>query len=208
MTGRTVRIWAGTRQVHVLAGGYRVKTLPSRLDTADLARLAASGASPAGPPPLPPPEGSVIEAERTVSACGNVSIGSHVISAGSPLAGRRITLRLDGPVTHILVNGAVARTVACPVPQAARHRLRGARAAATKPPRLPRQFTVKRRVDVRGAIMIGGQKIQVGLPHAGKTVQVTVETDTYQITVEDGITIAAPRRTSRDIKRHKASDYG
>jgi hypothetical protein len=25
---------------------------------------------------------------------------------------------------------------------------------------------------------------------------------------EDGITIAAPRKTSRDINRHKASDYG
>jgi hypothetical protein len=55
--------------------------------------------------------------------------------------------------------------------------------------------------------MIGGQRIQVGLPHAGKTAEITVESDTYQITVEDGITITAPRTTSRDIKRHKASDY-
>ncbi len=54
--------------------------------------------------------------------------------------------------------------------------------------------------------MIGGQRIQVGLPHAGKTAQVTIEADTYQITVEDSI-ITAPRKTSRDIKRHKASHY-
>ena len=47
--------------------------------------------------------------------------------------------------------------------------------------------------------MIGGQKIQVGLPHARKTAEVTVEADTYQITVEPGITITAPRTTSRDI---------
>jgi hypothetical protein len=53
MTGRTVRIWAGTRQLHALADGYRIKTLPSRLDPTDLARLAASGAISAGPPPLP-----------------------------------------------------------------------------------------------------------------------------------------------------------
>ncbi len=39
--------------------------------------------------------------------------------------------------------------------------------------------------------MIGGQRIQVGLPHAGKTVTVTVEPDTYQITVEPGIKIPA-----------------
>lgn len=32
------------------------------------------------------------------------------------------------------------------------------------------------------------------------------EADTNQIAVEPGITIAAPRTTSRDIKRHKASN--
>ena len=47
--------------------------------------------------------------------------------------------------------------------------------------------------------MIGGQRIQVGLPHARKTAE---------ITVDEGITITAPRTTSRDINRHKASDYG
>jgi hypothetical protein len=55
--------------------------------------------------------------------------------------------------------------------------------------------------------MIGGQRIQVGLPHAGKTAQVTIEADTYQITVEGGSTVTAPRKTSRDINRHKASNY-
>jgi hypothetical protein len=53
MTGRTVRLHAGLDRVHVLLNGYRVKTLPSRLDARDLARLAAAGARPAGPPPLP-----------------------------------------------------------------------------------------------------------------------------------------------------------
>jgi hypothetical protein len=55
--------------------------------------------------------------------------------------------------------------------------------------------------------MIGGQKIQVGLVDARKTAQVTVASDTYQITVDPGITITAPRTTSRDIKRHKASNH-
>jgi hypothetical protein len=32
------------------------------------------------------------------------------------------------------------------------------------------------------------------------------EADTNQIAVESGITIAAPRTTSRDIKPHKASN--
>jgi hypothetical protein len=55
--------------------------------------------------------------------------------------------------------------------------------------------------------MIGGQRIQVGLQHAGKTAEIAVEADTYHITVDDDLTLAAPRTTSRDITRHKASRY-
>ena len=207
MTGRTVRLWAGLDRVHVLLDGYRVKTLPSRLDARDLARLAAAGASPAGPPPLPPASGDVIEVERTVNASGNVSLGDHMLSAGLPLAGQRVTLRLDGPVAHILTSGILARTIACPLLPEARSRLRGARAGTAQPPQLPEPLVVTRRVSARGAIMIGGQKIQVGLAHARKTAEVSVEADTYQVTVEPGITITAPRTTSRDIRRHKASNY-
>ena len=43
--------------------------------------------------------------------------------------------------------------------------------------------------------------------HGIKTAEVSVEADTYQVTVEPGITITAPRTTSRDIRRHKASNY-
>ena len=64
-----------------------------------------------------------------------------------------------------------------------------------------------RRVPVRGAIMIGGQTIQVGLAHARKTAEATVEAGIYQIAVAPGITITAPRTTSRDVRRHKASNY-
>ena len=129
MTGRTVRLWAGLGQVHVLLDGHRIKTLPSRLDARDLARLAAAGAQPAGPPPLPPASGDVTEVDRTVNASGNVSLGDRIISAGLPLAGQRVTLRLDGPVVHVLAGGVLARTVACPVPH------RGPGPAARSPPR-------------------------------------------------------------------------
>ena len=207
MTGRTVRLWAGLIQVHVLLDGHRIKTLPSRLDARDLARLAAAGAQPAGPPPLPLAARDVTEVDRTVNASGSVSLGDHIISAGLPLAGQRVTLRLDGPVAHILAAGALARTVACPVPPEARPRLRGARPGTAQPPRLPEPLVVARRVSVRGAIMVGGQKIQVGLAHARKTVEVTVGADTYEITVEPGTTVTAPRTSSRDIRRHKASNY-
>ena len=138
------------------------------LDARDLARLTAAGAQPAGPPPLPPASGDVIEVERTVNASGNVRLGDRVVSAGLPLAGQRVTLRLEGPVAHVLANGVLARTVACPVPPEARPRLRGARTGTgtAQPPRLPEPLVVTRRVPVRGSVMVGGQKIQVGLAHA------------------------------------------
>jgi hypothetical protein len=149
----------------------------------------------------------VIEVERTVNASGNVSLGSHMVSAGLPLAGQRVTLQLDGPVAHILSGGILARTIACPVPHDARTRLRGARAGTAQPPRLPEPVVVTRRVSVRGAIMIGGQRIQVGLADARKTAEVAVEADIYQITVEPGITITAPCTASSDMRRHKTSNY-
>ena len=56
--------------------------------------------------------------------------------------------------------------------------------------------------------MVGGQRIQVGLAHARETVAVTVGPDTIQVAVETSITVTAARTTSRDIRRHKASNYG
>jgi hypothetical protein len=160
-----------------------------------------------GPPPLPPASGEVTEVDRTVNASGNVSLGDRIVSAELPLAGQRITLRLEGPVVHVLAAGVLVRTLACPVPPEARPRLRGARPGTAQPPRLPEPLVVTRRVSVRGSIMVGGQKIQVGLAHACKTVEVGVGPDTYQITVEPGITVTAARTASRDIRRHKASNY-
>lgn len=208
MTGRTVRLWAGLGQVHVLLDGHRSKTLPSRLDARDLARLTAAGARPAGPPPLPPACGEVTEVDRTVNASGSVSLGDRIVSAGLPLAGQRVTLRLDGPVAHILADEVLVRTVACPVPPEARSLLSGARPGTAQPPCLPDPLVVTRRVSVRGSVMVGGQKIQAGLAHARKTVAVTVGPDPLQVAVETGITVTAARTSSRDIRRHKASNYG
>ena len=45
-----------------------------------------------------------------MNAPGDVSLGDHIICAGLPLAGQRVTLRLDGPVAHILAGGVLVRT--------------------------------------------------------------------------------------------------
>ena len=68
-------------------------------------------------------------------------------------------------------------------------------------------MSVRSRAYLAAQAAVGEQKIQVGLAHVRKTAEVTVGSDTYRIAVEAGITITAPRTTSRDIKRHKASNY-
>jgi hypothetical protein len=50
-------------------------------------------------------------------------------------------------------------------------------------------------------------RVQVGLPHAARTAEVTIDTDRDRITVDDGTTITALRQADRDIRRHKVSNY-
>jgi hypothetical protein len=52
--GQQVRFWVDTATVHLSTGGWRIKTVPSRLSAVDLARLRHAGALPAGPPPAGP----------------------------------------------------------------------------------------------------------------------------------------------------------
>jgi hypothetical protein len=85
-----------------------------------------------------------------VNDSGNVSLGDRMISAGLPMAGQCVTLRLDGPLAHVVSAGALVRTLACPVPPEDRARLRGARPGSAQPPRLPEPLIVARRVSVRG----------------------------------------------------------
>jgi transposase len=74
--GTVIRFWADTQLIHLSAGGARIKTLRSHLSVSDLAQLAATGAVPAGPVPLPPAgDGQAIEVERPVSRGGLVCLG-------------------------------------------------------------------------------------------------------------------------------------
>ena len=85
-TGLVVTFWASVDVIHLTIGGARVKSVRSHLSTADLARLAAGGGRPAGPPPLPPAEpGAAIEVDRVVSKDGQVSLGGRYTIAAEIL---------------------------------------------------------------------------------------------------------------------------
>jgi hypothetical protein len=212
LAGRTVRLWISTTTVHVLIDGHRVKTLPSRFTELHLSRLLRTGASPAGPPPGPPSPamlaaGAAVELERTVTAVGIVALAGHQVQVGSPLAGQRVTLRLEEHLIHVVVAGQLWRTLPSPLEPATRGRLRGARVAGP-PPAIPDGHTrVQRRVSCRGGIQVCRQRVQVGLSHAGRIVTIEVDQSVFRILDErDTIIKTVPRTNTQEVTRHKA--YG
>jgi hypothetical protein len=210
--GQQVTLWIDTTTVHLSIDGVRIKTLPSRYSTVDLTRLRRGGARPAGPPPAPPSPamlaaGAVVELDRTVTAIGMVALGGRFLQVGSPLAGQRVTLRLEEHLVHVVVDGQLWRTLPSPVDPDARGRLRGARLAGP-PPAIPRQpVRVQRRVSCRGGIQVCRQRVQVGLPHARKTVTVEVGDTCFRILDEhETILKVVPRANTEEVTRFKA--YG
>jgi transposase InsO family protein len=206
LSGRQVILWANAMSLHVLLDGARIKTVPSRLGVTELARLAASGARPAGPCPLPAGNAAVIEVDRTVNATGLVSLASQQVSAGLPLAGQRVTLRMEGPLMAVLGHdGTLLRTLACPIPADRRYRLRGARRARSLPPPPGGPITVQRRVSSRGGLMVARQKIHAGMIHAGKTATVTCENTHFRVVIDGETAAVVPRTTTSEIHRYKAN---
>jgi transposase InsO family protein len=207
--GQQVTLWMDTTTVHLSIGGWRVKTVPSRLSEVDLARLRRAGARPAGPPPAGPSPGALaasrcVEVDRLVNGIGGVTLLNRLVLVGFPLAGQRARLRLDGQLMHVITqDGRLWRTLPCPIPPGQRHRLQGVRLAGPAP--LPEAaLTVQRRVSSRGGIMVARQKIQVGMSHAGKIVTVACEKNSFRLVI-DGDTVAeVPRLTGREIDRYKA----
>lgn len=206
LAGRHVTLWADAVSLHVLADGARIKTVPSRLGATELARLAASGARPAGPSPLPTGTAAVLEVDRTVNATGGVSLGDQQVGVGLPLAGQRITLRMEGTLMAVLgSDGTLLRTLACPIPADRRYRLRGARRARSVPPQPGGPIIVQRRVSSRGGLMVARQKIHAGMIHAGKTATVICEASCFRVVIDGETAAVVPRTTTSEIHRYKAN---
>jgi hypothetical protein len=203
LAGRQVTIWADETVLHVLVDGTRPKTLPSRLGVIELARLAADGARPAGPPPLHAATGTAVEVDRLVNGSGLIGLAGRQLNVGYELAGQRVTLRMDGTQMAVISHdGELLRSLPCPVPPADRHRLRGARQAASLPAPAAGPVTV-RRVSQRGSIMVATQRIQVGVIHARKVVTVTADDHTFRISVDSETISVVPRTSTREIHRYK-----
>ena len=219
LAGQTVHLWMDSTTVHIRhgdlagVGGGRVKSVPSRLNTADLARLRAQpGSRPAGPPPAPRAAGLLaarlpVEIDRTANGVGTVTVAGRPISTGFQHAGRRVTLRLDGPLLHLVIDGILTRTMPCPIPAEDRHRIRDARLAGPMPAPATGPARVQRKVSSRGGIQVCNQRIQVGMTHARKIVTIEIDQTVFRILDSTGAALTVVARTNtEEVTRHKA--YG
>jgi hypothetical protein len=210
--GQPVTLWMDSTTVHVSVAGRHLKTLPSRLSGVDLARLRVDGARPAGPPPARPSPGQLaagaaVEVDRLVHAQGAVVLAGRQLPIGQPLAGRRVTLRLEPQLVHVIVDGRLWRTVPFALPPTARARLQGARLAGPPPAPAAAPIRVQRRVSSRGGIQVIGQRVTVGFHHAGATVTIEVEDTMLRVLDEhDQVLTVVPRTSRKEVTRFKA--YG
>ena len=142
-----------------------------------------------------------------MSTAGTVSLAGRPVLAAEILAGRRVTIRIDGtalvffdPETRELL-----RTRPSPLTYDQAIRLRGARPAGPPPRPTLEPIRVQRRASNTGIIMVAGQKVALGRIHAHTVVTVYVAEST--LTIEAGGDTRTIGRTTtqpvRSIKAHR-----
>ncbi|MEU7803929.1 IS481 family transposase [Micromonospora arborensis] len=203
--GLPVTLWADTTVVHLLIDGVRLKTVPSRLTPDHLRQLLADG-QPAGPPPIatgPVQAGAPIEVERLVNATGLIGLAGRQHPVGYHLAGQRVTVRLDRGLMQISAAGVLLRSLPNPLALAQISKIRDARPAGPPPTPASEAVRVERRVSCRGSLVIAGQRIHVGIAHAGATLTVEAADTTFRVHDGDQFLAEVPRTTTKPIARFK-----
>jgi transposase InsO family protein len=202
--GVTVTFWADCDVIHLSAGGARLKSVRSHLSSADIARLAVTGGRPAGPPPLPAPDGpgAAVEVDRVVSTGGTVSLLGQPILAAEILAGQRVTVRIDESTLTYFDSDTrqLLRTRPSPFTYDQVRRLRGARPAGPPPRPSLEPVRVQRRASNSGVIMVVGQKVALGRAHAHTVVTVYVADTTLTIETGDGDIRTVARTTTQPVR--------
>ncbi|HEX5597203.1 MAG TPA: integrase core domain-containing protein, partial [Micromonosporaceae bacterium] len=205
--GLPVTLWADTTVIHLLIDGVRLKTVPSRLTPSHLRQLLADDGQPAGPPPITTgivQAGAPIEVERLVNATGLIGLAGRQHPVGYHFAGRRVTVRLDRGLMQITADGLLLRSLPNPLAAAESARIRDARPAGPPPQPASEPVRVERRVSCRGSLVIAGQRIHVGIAHAGATLTVEAADTTFRVHDGDQLLTEVARTTTKPIARFKA----
>jgi hypothetical protein len=213
--GCRLGFWMDTTTVHLSLDGVHLKTVPSRQTTVSLTRLRSAGARPAGPPPRRAVALSrtscsdaspsvAVEIDRVVNASGLVGLAGRYVSVGHALAGRRVTLRLEGDLAHVIDDGVLVRTLPAPVPSALRRRLHGVRLATPEPPLAPGPLRVQRRVSGRGVTQVAGQQLRIGYAHRHTLVDIDVHEGEFHVYEQTGERLVVlPRTSGKEVTRTK-----
>lgn len=172
--GQQVRFWIDTTTVHLSIGGWRIKTVPSRLSAVDLARLRHNGARPAGPSPAGNAPGVLaasrcVEVQRLVNSAGIITLGNHVVQSAprwpgsEPASAWTARSCMSLPGRHLVAHPALPHP-ARPAPQAPRRP--PGRPRATSSPRL----TIKLKVSSRSGIQVARQASRSVTPPCGSSI--------------------------------------
>ncbi|MEU7908290.1 integrase core domain-containing protein [Actinoplanes sp. NPDC049118] len=161
--GQPAHVWADENSVHILIDGELVKTVPSNLNADDLHELRMRGAQPAGSPPASTPAltatttlpgKAVVEVDRIVDNDGITNLAGTRLRLGADLHRRKVTLRLDGHLMHVIHDGRLVKTLPAPIPADQRTSLRGARLTTTAlPAPASGPISVQRKVPTDGKII-------------------------------------------------------
>jgi hypothetical protein len=130
------------------------------------------------------------------------------VKIGYELANRRVTLRLDGHLMHVVHDGVLAKTLPTPIGAEQRTALRGARIATGElpsPSACP--IRVERKVPVDGVIMVARQRLRVGRTYAGEIVTIHVEDTYFRITLNGADLALHPRKNQHPVTRFRAKIY-
>lgn len=215
--GLTVTLWIHLTCIHILLADEVIKTVPSRVTTADLARLSLRGVRIGRPDPAAPTStgNSVntrtapIELERTANRDGIVIVRGQELALGTSVAGTRVTLRFEVGLIHATAGNMLLKTLPNPFPWNEIRLIRGARPATSALPAPPPAGPqcVQRRVPKDGVVMVAGQRLRVGRTHAGTIVTVVVEDHHFRVL--DGITeLSLHARTStKPIRNFNATRH-
>jgi hypothetical protein len=169
--------------------------LPLRLPPA----LTAAPGQPAdiAPAMVPARGADAVEIDRVVPASGNMFAAGRQIWLGKPLAGQKVTLRLDRTSLHVFHDGQLIKThpVTLAGTDLARLRATGGKparpspATALPPGPLPADavIEVQRLVGAGGCVGIGGKQVSAGIHLAGQRVTLRLDAKLIHVITADGV---------------------
>ncbi|SBT42085.1 hypothetical protein GA0070611_1853 [Micromonospora auratinigra] len=123
-------------------------------------------------------------------------------------AGLPVTLWIDATVVHLLINGVRLKTVPSRLTPAHLRQLLADDGQPAGPPPQPasQPLQVERRVGCRGSLVIAGQRIHVGIAHAGRTLTAEVADTTFRVHDGNQLITEVAQPTTKAIARFKARE--